>query len=60
MKDTVAVDAGALAAAVKVTFCGVPGRVRVDGFAVTPAGSPVIAIAIVPANELIAVAVMFI
>jgi hypothetical protein len=38
---TVALPLTALAFAVKVTFCGVPGvRVSVDGAAVTPAGKP--------------------
>src|ERR1700730_15442920 len=46
------VAAVALSAAVSVVLCATPGdRLNVAGFAVTPAGSPVIATATVPANE---------
>ena len=56
MKFTVAVEADVPAAAVRVMFCGVPEvRLNVDGFAVTPVGRPLIATAIVPANELMVV-----
>lgn len=59
MKVTVNVPATALVEAVKVTLCAAPGvRVIVAGFAVTPAGRPVIATATVPANEFSAAAVM--
>src|SRR5438477_9685721 len=57
---TVAVAVAAVSAAVSVVLCVTPGvRFSVAGFAVTPAGSPVIATATVPANELTAVAVTF-
>ena len=47
----------AVVAAVSVTFCGAVGvTLTVVGDAVTPAGSPVIATATDPLNELIAVA----
>lgn len=56
---TVALPAAAVDAADRVTFCAVPGvRVRVDGVAVTPAGRPVVATAMVPVKELIGFAVM--
>lgn len=52
-----ALPAAAVEAAVSVTFCAVPGvKVSVAGFAVTPAGSPVMAIETVPLKELSAVA----
>ena len=55
---TVDVAATALSAAVNVVLCATPGaRLNVVGFAVTPAGSPVIATVTVPANELTAAAV---
>lgn len=58
VKVTVKVPAPALVAAVKATLCAVPGvRFNVAGFAVTPAGRPVIATATVPTNELTAAAV---
>ena len=48
----------ALVAAVKVTLCATPGvRANVAGFAVTPAGRPVIATVTVPVNEFSAAAV---
>ena len=48
--------AAALAAAFRVTICGVPALTLTDaGLAVTPAGSPVIATATVELNPLIAV-----
>jgi len=48
----------ALAAAVMVTLCAIPGvKVSVAGCAVTPAGSPVIATATVPVKPFAAVAV---
>ena len=56
MKFSVAVEADVPAAAARVMFCGAPGvRLSVDGFAVTPAGRPLIATATVPVNELMAV-----
>src|SRR4030081_117577 len=52
------VAAAAFSPAVSVVLCATPGaRLNVAGFAVTPAGSPVIATATVPANELTAPAV---
>jgi hypothetical protein len=52
---SVAVPAAAAELAVMVTFCGVPGvRLNVEGLAVTPAGSPLMAIATVPVNLLTA------
>src|ERR1700730_7064209 len=49
------VAAVALSAAVSVVLCATPGaRLNVAGFAVTPAGSPVMATATVLANELTA------
>jgi hypothetical protein len=45
-------------AAISVVLCATPGvRLSVAGFAVTPAGSPPIATATVPLNELTAAAV---
>ena len=47
----------AVEAAVRVTFCAVPGvSVRVDGLAVTPVGSPVMATETAPVKEFSAVA----
>jgi hypothetical protein len=58
VKVAVNVPAVALVAAVKVTLCAVPAvRANVAGFAVTPAGRPVIATATVPVNEFSAAAV---
>jgi hypothetical protein len=55
---TAGVAAAAVIAAVSVVVCAVPGvRFKVEGFAVTPVGSPVIATATVPVKELTAVAV---
>ena len=52
------VTAVALRAAVSVVLCATPGvRLNVAGFADTPAGSPPIVTATVPANALTAVAV---
>jgi hypothetical protein len=49
VKVRVALPAEAVEAAVKVTFCAVPGtRVSAAGFAVTPAGSPLIATVTIP------------
>ena len=57
---TVDVAATALSAAVNVVLCATPGaRLNVVGFAVTPAGSPMIATVTVPANELTAAADAF-
>jgi hypothetical protein len=57
VRVSVALPATAVAAAVRVTFCAVPGdSVRVVGCAVTPVGSPVMTTAIVPVNPLAAVA----
>ena len=54
------VPATALVEAVKVTLCATPGvRANVAGFAVTPAGKPVIATITVPVNEFSAAAVTF-
>ncbi len=53
----VAVPVAAVAEAVNVRLCAVPGvRVREEGLAVTPAGRPVIATETVPEKELAAVA----
>lgn len=53
----VALPATAVAAAVIVTFCAVPGvNVRVAGCAVTPVGSPVMATATMPVNPFAEVA----
>jgi hypothetical protein len=55
---TVDVEDAAVTAAVSVTVCAIPGaRLNVAGLAVTPAGSPVIAMFTVPVNEFTAVAV---
>jgi hypothetical protein len=55
---TVGVAAAAVRAAVNVVLCATPGvRFKVAGFAVTPVGSPVIAMPTVPVKELIAVVV---
>ena len=52
---SVALPAAADELAVMVTFCGVPGvRVKVEGLAVTPAGSPLMLMATVPVNLLTA------
>jgi hypothetical protein len=58
VKVTVSADAGVpVAAAVSVVLCAVPGvNVSVAGFAVTPLGSPVIAMATVPLKPFTAVA----
>ena len=57
VRVTVALPATAVEAAVRVTFCAVPGiNESVAGLAVTPVGSPVMETAIVPLKELIAVA----
>jgi hypothetical protein len=57
VKVTVGVAAAALAAAVSVVLCAVPGvKVSVAGFAVTPVGSPVIVTETVPLKEFNAVA----
>jgi hypothetical protein len=54
----VALPAAALAAAVTVTLCAIPGvSVSVAGCAVTPLGNPVIATITAPVNELTAPAV---
>jgi len=59
MKVTVEVPASAAVVAVRTMFCAVPGaRGGVEGFAVTPAGRPVMAISTVSINELIGLAVM--
>lgn len=59
MNVTVELVATAVDAADSVTFCAVPSaRVSVDGVAVTPAGRPVVATAMVTAKELIGFAVM--
>jgi hypothetical protein len=56
VKVTVALPAAALAAAVRVMFCGVPGaRLKVVGFAVTPAGNPLMATLTVVLNPFCAV-----
>jgi hypothetical protein len=58
VKVTVAVPAAAVASAVRVVLCAVPGvRLNEAGLAVTPAGRPVIATATVPLKEFAAVAV---
>jgi hypothetical protein len=58
VKVTVDVAPAVAIPAVNVVLCATPGvRFNVAGFAVTPAGSPVIATATVPVNELIAPAV---
>ena len=58
MKCTVAVVEAALAAAAKLTDCGVPGMsVTVDGVAVTPVGKPLAVAWMVPENPFSAVAV---
>ena len=57
-KVSVALPAAADELAVMVTFCGVPGvRLKVEGLAVTPAGSPLMLMATVPVNLLTALAV---
>jgi hypothetical protein len=49
VKVRVALPAEAVEAAVRVTFCAAPGvRVSITGFAVTPAGSPLIATVTIP------------
>ena len=54
---TVASPVAALAAAVNVTFCGVPGvRLSVDGLAVTPAGRPLSLTLTVPLKPFIGTA----
>ena len=61
MNVTVDVPANAVGVAVRVMFCAVPGaRGGVEGFAVTPAGRPLMAISTVSAKELIGLAVMLI
>ena len=51
VRVSVPAPAWAAAAALKVTVCAAPGaRLRVDGFAVTPAGSPVNVTATTPEN----------
>jgi hypothetical protein len=60
VKVSVALPAAAVKAAVRVTFCAVPGvNVSDAGFAVTPAGNPVIETATVPVKPFNAVARMF-
>ena len=55
---TVEALAGEVRPVVSITFCGVPGvRLNVAGFAVVPAGSPVIATIIGSLNPLTAFAV---
>jgi len=57
VKVTVAFPVAAFAAAVNAIFCGVPGvRLTVEGFAVTPEGSPLRVMLTVPVNPLLAVA----
>jgi hypothetical protein len=57
VKVIVAVPVAAVAEAVNVRLCAVPGvRLRDEGLAVTPAGRPVIATETVPEKELAAVA----
>jgi hypothetical protein len=57
VKVTVALPAAAEGAAVRVTFCAVPGvNESVAGLAVTPEGSPVIATETLPLKEFAAVA----
>ena len=54
---TVALPAAAFEAAVRVTFCAVPGgSVSVAGLAVTPEGSPAMVTETVPLKEFNAVA----
>lgn len=58
MNVTVEVPASAAGVAVSVTFCAVPGaRGGVEGFAVTPAGRPVMAISTALTKEFIGLAV---
>lgn len=58
VNTTLAFPACALLPAVRVMFCGVPGVSDTDdGFAVTPAGNPLNATAVVPVKPFSAVAV---
>lgn len=57
VKVTVVFPIAALAAAVRVMFCGVPGvRLSVDGFAVTPTGRPLSITFTLPLNPFIGMA----